>query len=412
MSLSRVVVINDFSLKRGGATALALLSARLLRAAGVPVTYLSGDAGDDGVLAAQDVEHVALGGVPFATHPRPRALAQGLWNHAAEFQIARWVEQHDDPYTVYHLHGWHSILSPAVFAALRPVAARLVVHAHDFFLVCPNGAFMNFPAHEVCGLTPLSAACALSQCDRRSYSHKLVRVVRQLVQDRAARRGSPGTGFDVLLIHHGMRPLFARSGWPAERLFTLPNPCQPFSSQPLAAAAHRAFFFVGRLDPEKGAYDFAAASSTAGVPAVIVGEGPERAAIARDFPAVELTGWRTHEQIGDLMQRARCLVMPSRYPEPFGMVAVEALASGLPVIASSHSFLAQDIARLGLGLSLDTRDTARFAGALRSLAADDAQVAAMSERALWHVGELCTTVDAWRAGLIAHFERMLERARS
>jgi glycosyltransferase involved in cell wall biosynthesis len=412
MSLSRVVVINDFSLKRGGATALALLSARLLRAAGVPVTYLSGDAGDDGALAAQGVAHVALGGVPFAARPAPRALAQGLWNHAAERQIARWVEQHDDPHTVYHLHGWHSILSPAVFAALRPVSVRLVVHAHDFFLVCPNGAFMNFPAHEVCGLTPLSAACALTQCDRRGYIDKLVRVARQLVQDRAARRGSPRAAFDVLLIHHGMRALFARSGWPAEHLFTLPNPCRPFSSQRLAAASNRAFFFVGRLDPEKGAYDFAAASSTAGVPAVIVGDGPERAAIARDFPAVELTGWRTPEQIGELMQCARCLVMPSRYPEPFGLVAVEALASGLPVIASSHSFVAQDIARLGLGLSLDTRDTARFAGALRSLAADDARVAAMSERALSHVGELCTSVDTWRAGLTAHFERMLERARS
>src|SRR3546814_17598218 len=59
---------------------------------------------------------------------------------------------------------------------------------HDYFLACPNGAYFTFPRNAPCGLRPLSPACIASNCDSRSYSHKLVRIVRQDVTARILER--------------------------------------------------------------------------------------------------------------------------------------------------------------------------------------------------------------------------------
>ena len=58
----RVVVINDDAVERGGAAAIALASARLLRARGVPVTFLSGTGPIDPALEACGVSVAVLGG--------------------------------------------------------------------------------------------------------------------------------------------------------------------------------------------------------------------------------------------------------------------------------------------------------------------------------------------------------------
>ena len=50
--LSRVVLLNDFSIARGGATTLVLLLLRLLRSRGIPVTIIVGDDGDNPEFAA------------------------------------------------------------------------------------------------------------------------------------------------------------------------------------------------------------------------------------------------------------------------------------------------------------------------------------------------------------------------
>jgi glycosyltransferase involved in cell wall biosynthesis len=410
MAFERLVVINDFSRQSGGATSLALLCAKLMREVGVHVTYITGDEGNDAVFAAADIEHVALGCSPFARRTIVAAAVQGLWNDTARRRISEWIARNDDPRTVYHLHGWHAILSPSIFAALMPVAGRLLVHAHDFFLVCPNGGFMNFPSGHVCGLRPLSGPCLLSNCDRRRYSHKMFRVVRHMLQNRIAE--SEARSFDVILIHARMASFFQRSGWTSPHLFPLPNPCVPFSPAPVKAWDNACFFYVGRLNEEKGAYDFAAAAHEAGVPAVIIGDGPDRSLIARDFKHVELPGWCSMAEISELIQRARCVVMPSRYPEPFGLVAVEALGSGIPVIASHHAFIAGDIQSLGMGLSVDTRDRAAFAAALALIARDDRLVNGMSMRALHESAKLCSTLPEWRDALLAHYRRVIDRASS
>jgi glycosyltransferase involved in cell wall biosynthesis len=65
---------------------------------------------------------------------------------------------------------------------------------------------------------------------------------------------------------------------------------------------------------------------------VIVGDGPARAALARKYPRAVFPGSRQGEELADIYAAADVFVFPSK-TDTFGLVLLEALASGLPVAA-------------------------------------------------------------------------------
>lgn len=402
--IDRVVVINDICEAKGGATALALASALGLRARGIPVTVLTGDHGDNAALAAADIAVVGLGGERMGGTSKARAFASGLYNPAARRMVARWIAQHDTPRTVYHVHGWAQILSPSVFAALRAVRARTVLHAHDFFLACPNGSFSFLRTGAVCPLTPLSLACIGANCDRRAYVHKLWRVARQEVLRIC---GDPAEAPVILAIHRAMAPFLMRAGIPAEAIDALPNPVRPYSDTRIAAERNAGIVFVGRLEATKGPDLAARAARAAGVAMTFVGDGELRATLQAEYPEMTFCGRLEPSAIAVVAARARALVMPSRYPEPYGLVAAEALWSGLPVIVNDTAFLAGDITAAQAGFAVDPRDTTAFAAALRTIADDDLLVERMSIAAFEATRAIGLSSDAWLDRLVATYRTRL-----
>ncbi|WP_159976987.1 MULTISPECIES: glycosyltransferase family 4 protein [unclassified Novosphingobium] len=390
--IGRIVQINDLSDPKGGASKLAVQAACDLAARGHQVTFITGDAGDSPALADAGVEIVALGQQRLLAGSRAKAMVTGLWNRAAHAMLRDWIARHDTPATVYHLHGWSQILSPSVFGALDPVRDRLVISAHDFFLACPNGAFAWLKSGEVCPHTPLSRACLSTPCDRDGAARKLWRSARQAVQRRAYRpRSSP----PVLAIHEGMRDFLTRAGIPTGSIIALPNPVEPFSSRRIAAEHNREVLFVGRLEETKGADLAAHAAARAGAALTVVGEGPLADRIRQIHPGARLMGRRSPAEIRDLAASARMLVMPSRYPEPFGLVAIEAAWSGLPVILPRTALLSDDLVACGAGMAIDPRNVDAFADAIRTILHDDTATRAMSEAAFIRTTSLALTPSAW-----------------
>jgi glycosyltransferase involved in cell wall biosynthesis len=407
--ISRVVVVNDSSVAKGGATGLALLSALAFRRRGLAVTLLTGDAGENAELTAAGVEIVALGQDRLGSSPQHKTVFTALYNGAAKGMISDWIGANDAPGTVYHLHGWAQILSPAAFHALKPVSDRLVLSAHDFFLVCPNGAQAMLKTGAVCERTPMSAACVAADCDRRSYAHKLWRVARQAVRQSVFDLGRQAP--PVLAIHAAMRPHLVRGGLPEACVRVLPNPVRPFLSERAPAERNAEFLFIGRLEDGKGPDLAAAAARAAGAVLRIVGDGPMRARLERDYPEAIFSGRRAWEEIAPLARRARALLMPSRYPEPYGLVAAEALWSGLPVIAAETAFLAPDIVAAGAGLACDPRDTPEMSAAIRRLMDDDL-ARTMSVNAFENTAGIGLVEDAWVSGLLAAYEDRLAAAQA
>lgn len=405
---SRVVILNDRSLAFGGATGLALLSARLLRARGIPITLLAGDAGANPALAAEGISVHALGGATLLEAGAAASLRRGLYNPATLDLVGDWIRRNDDPGTVYHVHTWAQILSPSLFKALEPVRDRVFVSAHDFFLTCPNGAYALFRQGRVCPHVPLSLACVSTNCDRRSYAHKLWRVARQAVQARTLRYagGTPR----ILAIHAAMRPLLVRGGVPDEAITTLPNPIQPWSETRIPAEGNRAFVFVGRLHEEKGPDLAARAAREAGVPLVVIGDGPLLDSLRQTYPEIHFAGRQPAEEVARLVRDARALVMPSRYPEPYGLVAGEALWSGLPVILTDQALLAADIVAREAGIACDLHRDTSLAEAMGRMARDDVLTERMSRNAFANTADLGHDTAGWIDALLDAYAAALPEA--
>jgi len=178
-----------------------------------------------------------------------------------------------------------------------------------------------------------------------------------------------------------------KAGFPENRVIALPN----FVSVPESGCDPREGEYVafsGRISAEKGVGTLlAAAARLPEIPFRICGEGPLKDKLAGEAPEnVSFVGWLDRAQLSQFYRKARLIVVPSMWFEPFGLVAAEAMSHGVPVIASRTGGLEEVIADGETGWFFAPGDS------------DDLEA---KIKALWENPELCR-----RMGLAAR-ERVL-----
>ena len=177
---------------------------------------------------------------------------------------------------------------------------------------------------------------------------------------------------------------------------------------------------LGRVVRDKG-FDLALAAFAELAPRfpkarlVVAGDGPARPELEAQAQAlgvadaVEFPGWVAPERVSELMNSATLVVMPSRWDEPFGLVAVEAALMARPVVASRVGGLAEAVADGETGLLVDKEDPAALARAVAHLLEDPGKAERMGQAARRRARELFgfeRQVDAYD-GL---YQRLAEEA--
>ncbi len=151
------------------------------------------------------------------------------------------------------------------------------------------------------------------------------------------------------------------------------------------------FLFVGRLVPIKGVdvaiRAFAAARRNGlGHRLRIVGDGPERpslerlAAVEGVGEVVEFAGGKRGADLAAEYRRATAVLFTSQWEEPFGIVMVEAMGCGTPVVASAHGACPEVVG--DSGVLVPGADVNAWARAMTDLAADPARRAVLAARAV------------------------------
>jgi phosphatidylinositol alpha 1,6-mannosyltransferase len=189
----------------------------------------------------------------------------------------------------------------------------------------------------------------------------------------------PSTATAWLLRRHGIAPV-ARWGRGVDLDAFHPRHRSPTLRASLAPAGTVLVGYVGRLAAEKRVHLLATLTDIPGVQVVIVGDGPARPALERRLPGAVFLGFRDGQELSAVLASLDVFVHPGA-DETFCQAAQEALAAGVPVVATARGG-PLDLVRHGENGWLWTDDDA---GLLReqvaALAADPALRAAMARRA-------------------------------
>ena len=297
----RVLHLTDRLTDRGGAHRHLLSITRALAARGHEVHIAAGATAD----LREDV--------PATTHTLPGLESRTARPVSLDPLLARLRPD------ALHVH---TVVNPVALESAAARGAVFTVQDHRAF--CPARGKWTAKG-EVCRAALSPATCADCFQDRAYYDEVLGLTQARLAAIRKA---------TVVVLSEYMRGELVAAGLAEPRVHVVP----PFVDFEEGAAAAEpdgppCVLFVGRLVEAKGPLDAVAAWRQSGValPLVVAGTGPRRAQI--EAAGAEVLGWVAHERLPRLLRRARALLMPSRWQEPFGIAGLEALSFGVPVVA-------------------------------------------------------------------------------
>jgi glycosyltransferase involved in cell wall biosynthesis len=303
----------------------------------------------------------------------------------------------------------HNMRDLAVDAGLMTVAP-VVKFMHGYFGTCVGGLKMHaFPTPVACDRT-FGVACAALYLPRRCGRLSPAAMVRDFrwsvsQRDLLARYAA------IVVASGHMRREYTNNGVPASRLHTNPLfPTRAVEQGPRRSPVEPHVAFLGRMTPLKGGdllvRAVARASSRLGRPVelTMIGDGPQRhqweALAHRLGVRATFTGWLAGAARWPHVANASVLAISSVWPEPFGLVGLEAAALGVPSIATDTGGISEWLRDEVNGVLVPTpASAATFGDRLASLLSSPSRLEALGAGATRRACEM--SVDAHVARLTA-----------
>jgi glycosyltransferase involved in cell wall biosynthesis len=289
-------------------------------------------------------------------------------------RVRRFVEETGA--RVVHAHNVHPAFGWRGLAAARDAGARVVLHLHNYRLVCANG--ICFTRGEDCTRCHgrWTVPGVRLNCRGGSRAEAAVYATALAAWQRRLCRQADAFVVPSAFAHRRLRDLGAPVG---ERVHVVPS-VQRELAERAAPVRSGPVVFAGRVAVEKGVFDAVEACRAANLELVVAGEGPALEEVRAT--GAHCVGLLEPDRLAELRATASAAIVPSRYQEILPLAALESMAAGLPVVATRSGGLAEVVPEEGLA---PVGDVAGLAGRLCALAGD----AEAGERALARVRELC-----------------------
>jgi glycosyltransferase involved in cell wall biosynthesis len=343
----RVLLITPRWARDGGVGAHLLASAGALASGGSEV-----------IVVAARIEAEPIAGVTLYHRP-------GLAKRELPIE-ARLGDALASDASVAHLH---QIDDPEVVQALAP-STPVVISAHGY-TACTSAVHYFGPGHECSrphgpGCVPNLIRCAHSRNPTTLPSRY-----------RHATRGLHAlAGADLAISYSSAVDRHLAANGVTKRAIVPYFPTAPIAA---ADAQPRRVVFAGRVVPPKGVGVLIRAAREVQGEFVICGDGRQTDSLRRLArrlgvqDRVRFTGWLPAAELARELASAAVVVLPSVWPEPFGIVGIEAHAAGRPVIASETGGVGDWLEHGVSGLMVPPGDARALARALAELLEDPAR---------------------------------------
>jgi glycosyltransferase involved in cell wall biosynthesis len=276
--------------------------------------------------------------------------------------------------TAIHLH---QVDDPELVECLR-TSAPVLLSAHGY-TACTSGVHYFRPGQECTRAHGFGCVpnLGLRGCAHTSNPRRLPAAYRNASRGLEALRGA-----DLAISYSSAvdRHLSANEVTRRRVIPYFPTMAPAMGS---GHAGRRRVVFAGRVVAPKGVDVLIRAARSVEAEFVICGDGwrlEEMRGLARKLGVqerVRFEGWLDAGELARELAEASVVVMPSVWPEPFGLVGIEAFAAGRPVIASATGGIGDWLDDGISGLSVEPGDPEALARALDELLADPARQQAM-----------------------------------
>ncbi len=385
----RILHVNKFLYRRGGAESYMLDVARLQAEAGHDVEFFSMDHPENDASPLSDLfpTRMELDPPPSDVMGRIRTSAGFVWRTSAARGMEEAIERFRPD--VAHLHNIYHQLSPSVLRPLRAARIPAVMTLHDYKLACPTYRFLaNGQLCEAC-IDGSFVNAVQRRCNNGSLTGSLLTAVESSIH-RSTKAYDPIGAFICPSMF--MLNKMNQAGVYPDRLVHIPHFCD-FDNITPATEPGAGVFFAGRLSDEKGVDTLI--DAMAGLPddvtLDIAGDGPTAEALkfqASLSPAadrIRFLGRLPASEVYRHIRDSAVVAVPSRWYENQPMIIIEAMGCARPVVGTDLGGISELIDTGVNGQLVPHNNPGALAQVIRNLVADTAKAHALGAQARDHV---------------------------
>src|SRR5262245_21128919 len=367
----RILHVNKFVFRKGGAESYMFDVAALQSKRGHDVSFFGMAHPDNQPSPYQEQfpSHLSFDPPPTSLLGRARVAGRLLYSSSAKRGIETVVE--DFSPDIVHLHNIYHQLSPSILRPLARLHVPAVMTLHDYKLACPTYLFLD--KGELCEacLGGHFHQAIIRRCNRGSLLASALNAI-ELTIHTATKAYGPIQVFAC--PSRFILGKMTEAGVFPDPLRHVPNFVDTSAIAPKRHAGG-GVLYAGRLSREKGIDTLIAAATKLDARVDIAGTGPEASgfeALARSRGAtnVRFHGHLARGELHQLVRSAAVVAVPSRCHENQPLIVLEAMACGVPIVATNLGGLPELVDPGIDGEIVPANDADALAASLQRILAD------------------------------------------
>jgi glycosyltransferase involved in cell wall biosynthesis len=275
---------------------------------------------------------------------------------------------HNEKPQIAHLHNIYHQITPAIIPVLKKAGVKVILTLHDYKLLCPSYSMLC--SGQIC-----------NRCKGRNFYQASLNKCQEGSWLKSFLLSAEAYWHKWIKSYDGVDLFLAPSKFMAEimtkfrieetKVSVLHNGID--SLKYVRSDVDEEFIlYFGRISEEKGVETLIRAHKKSGtkMPLKIVGTGPIKGHLQRQYPDIEFLGYKSGDELYSFISAASFCVVPSQWYENCSMTVLESMAFGKPVIGSRIGGIPEQIDDGQSGFLFQMGSVEELAEKIRILADD------------------------------------------
>lgn len=327
----KILLVNKFLYPRGGAETYTIELGKQLQSMGHEVQYF-GMYDEKNICYNRSGLYVS----PMDFHELKKDTAtyplRIIWSKEAYDKIKKLIKNFKPD--IIHLNNFNYQLTPSIIDAAKELKVPVIMTAHDSQFVCPNHLLYDFNKNTIC------TKCVENHDPKHCAKNKCIHgsAIKSFMGSIEGKKYLENDTYNyissIICPSIFMKNIYESQNRFKNKTIYLQNYTNSFNKKRTKKEDY--IFYFGRLSPEKGTNNIIeAAKVLKNERFVCAGSGPAEKEM-KGIDNLELVGFKTGEELYDLIRKAKLVILPSTCYENCPLAVIEAQKLGAAVIAPGY----------------------------------------------------------------------------